>query len=257
METQTKLGMNRTGVQMSPFDVRKLVRDIESEPSLAGFDVPPSPPRSAIRNTYFAEGGLLGSVPPPGSLSGAFESAKELLSGHRPQVLIDKLGERLAFERTGVRLYEALLAKCEAQPDMLSTDSIAALERFKDEELEHFLLVRATMLELGADPTAQTPCANLVGVESQGLMQAVTDPRTTPQQALHAIFNAELVDNAGWASLIELAANLRLTEVATRFEMALQQENEHLAWIQSWLKELTMADALRDTPTPAEAETKH
>lgn len=255
MDTRTKLGMNRTGVQMSPFDGKKLLNDIESEPSMSGFDMPPSPPRSTIRDTYYAEAGPLGSVPLPGTLSGAFESAKELLSGQRPQVLIDKLGERLAFERTGVRLYEALLAKCEARPDVLSADALTALVRFKEEELAHFLLVRSTMQELGADPTAQTPCANLVGVESMGLMQAITDPRTTPQQALHAILTAELADNAGWSSLIELAENLRLTELAQRFAAALEEENEHLQWVQSWLKELTMADALRDAP--AEAQTRH
>ena len=39
------------------------------------------------------------------------KTALNKLTGVSPEMLIDKLGERLAFERTGVRLYEALLAK--------------------------------------------------------------------------------------------------------------------------------------------------
>ena len=38
------------------------------------------------------------------------KTALNKLVGVSPEVLIDKLGERLAFERTGTRLYDALRA---------------------------------------------------------------------------------------------------------------------------------------------------
>jgi hypothetical protein len=250
MEQNTQPDINRTGVQTSPFDIEQLVADIENEPSMAGYDTPPSPPRSSIRSTYYSEGGMLGSMPSPVSQNGTAESENESLSEQSLAVLIDKLGERLAFERSGVRLYEALLAKCEAQPQMISQDVIAELARFKDEELEHFLLLQSTLVELGADPTVATPCANLAGVQGIGLMQAVTDPRTTPLQALHAILNAELIDNCGWSGLIELSEQLQLTDLAQRFEAPLEEENEHMQSIQTWVNELVLVEALgADTTT--------
>jgi hypothetical protein len=63
--------------------------------------------------------------------------------------------------------------------------------------MRHFELVRCTIEMMGCDPTAQTPCADLVGVETLGLVQVLTDPRTTVAQCMNAILTAELADNAG------------------------------------------------------------
>jgi hypothetical protein len=41
----------------------------------------------------------------------------DILKGESPQILLDKLGERLAFERTGARLYDAFITKCEVMLD--------------------------------------------------------------------------------------------------------------------------------------------
>jgi hypothetical protein len=48
-------------------------------------------------------------VPPPTSMKGMAKSALQALKGEKATVLIDKLAERLAFERTGTRLYETLI----------------------------------------------------------------------------------------------------------------------------------------------------
>ena len=53
-------------------------------------------------------------MPVPGNLKGAAKAAVKALKGEKAAVFLDKLGERLAFERTGVRLYEAVLAKVPA-----------------------------------------------------------------------------------------------------------------------------------------------
>src|SRR5690606_12713886 len=55
-----------------------------------------------------------GSVPKPVGLTGQAQAAIAGLLGKRPTLMFDKLGERLAFERMGVRLYEALISKHEA-----------------------------------------------------------------------------------------------------------------------------------------------
>lgn len=53
-------------------------------------------------------------VPIPGSTKGMVITGHSKLVGQSPEVLIDKLGERLAFECGGTRLYEALIAKVES-----------------------------------------------------------------------------------------------------------------------------------------------
>jgi hypothetical protein len=53
-------------------------------------------------------------VPPPTSMKGMAKSALQALKGEKATVLIDKLAERLAFERTGTRPYETLIQKAQA-----------------------------------------------------------------------------------------------------------------------------------------------
>jgi ferritin-like metal-binding protein YciE len=208
---------------------------------------PPAPgDASAIaqmRSEYIAAADPLGTVPPPATIKGTLASGLKMIQGKRPQVFIDKLGERLAFERTGTRLYQALLMKCEAPhagPDLFSIDT---LRRFCDEEAAHFAMLEECIRMLGADPTVQTPCADLAGVESMGLMQAITDARTTINQSIHAILVAELADNAAWEELIVLANEMGQPEMASRFEQALAEESTHLETIRHWHQEATLAEA--------------
>jgi rubrerythrin len=161
--------------------------------------------------------------------------------------LIDRLAERLAFERSGTRLYEALLVKHAAYADELPNVSVERLQEFCTDEAQHFRMLSDCLEELGADPTAQTPCADLVGVEGFGLLQAITEPRTTFLQSLHAILVAELADNDGWQTLIGLAKAADQDEMAERFESALEEEDEHLTQVRTWMSELTMAE-LRPPP---------
>lgn len=230
MEESTSLGMNRTGVQMSPFDVDEQLRATDR--------LAPDAPGDAsmladLRSRYVAEASPIGSIPVPGTMKGLLKTGVDKLTGHRPELLVDKLGERLAYERSGSRLYDALIAKCASLPDPgLPIDELRAI---RDEEIRHFHLVAEAIVSLGADPTAQTPCADAMGVATMGLMQVVTDPRTTVAQSLDAALVAELADNAGWDLLCELARRSGHDALAERFESALLAEREHLDKVRGWL----------------------
>ena len=156
-------------------------------------------------------------------------------------VLMDKLGERLAFERSGTRLYDALMVKCAA--DKSAGVPAKELKHIRDEEAVHFALVGAAIQSLGGDPTAQTPSADVTGVEGMGLMQVLTDPKTTVAQALHAILVAEMTDNAAWEELIELTTQAGNDDLVARFTKALEEEQEHLEKVQDWYKAATLAAA--------------
>jgi rubrerythrin len=239
-QQSAKMGGNRTGIQMSPMDIKKM---------LAGMDGPLGRPTSEgdesaieeLRTRYIAEADPVGSVPPPATAKGALKSGATMLTGKKPQVLLDKLAERLAFERTGTRLYEALMAKCKA--DGGAVVSLARLEHFCEEEARHFKLVHQCIETLGGDPTVQTPSADLAGVEAVGLVQVLTDPKTTLAQSLHAILVAELTDNAAWDELVELARAMGNADMASQFEGAQKAERAHLETIKQWHRELTLAEA--------------
>ena len=89
----------------------------------------------------------------------------------------------------------------------------------------------------------QTPCADVTGAESIGLLQVVSDPKTTVDQSLHAILVAELADNAGWEELIALAREMGQDDMTRQFEGALQEERQHLACVRRWHEEATLAEA--------------
>ncbi|MFU8815380.1 MAG: ferritin Dps family protein [Pseudomonadales bacterium] len=206
----------------------------------------PSRDNGGLRQThasYLRDAHTLGTVPPPSSAKGAGKAALQAIKGNKAIALVDKTAERLAFERTGVRLYDALLDKMDASSGFSGGPSMADVQTIRDEELQHALMLKETLEQLGADPTAITPSADLVAVEGMGLGAVLGDPRTTVGQCLHAIIVAELADNEGWTMLRTLAEEMGQKQLATRFEQAEQQEQRHLAQVRSWLTAHTQAEA--------------
>jgi hypothetical protein len=82
-----------------------------------------------------------------------------------------------------------------------------------------------------------TPSADVAGVEASGIIQVLTDPRTTLTQCLGALLTAELADNDGWKILIAMAEAAGQDELAQRFTGALAEEDHHLASVRAWIAE--------------------
>lgn len=232
MHNATEMGLNYTGAKMSPIDSEQQVKAAQEVPP----DIPGDEQKIAlVRSAHIDEAEKIGSVPIPGSAKGMLKTALNKLVGVSPEVLIDKLGERQAFERTGTRLYEALIAKARAME--LDAELLNTLQRFHNEEMEHFKLLVQSLETLGADPSAMTPCADVMGVTSMGLLQVISDPRTNWAQSLNALLTAELSDNAGWEMLIELARISGQSSLADSFQTPLDQEQIHLATVKEWLND--------------------
>jgi rubrerythrin len=180
---------------------------------------------------------------PPGSFK---LTARPRVAGEIA-ALVDKLGERLAFERLGVRLYDALVDKWSGFGDelaQLGDGALVMLDELRElraEELLHVDLVRRAMEAMGADPTAQTPAADVIVTASSGLLQVMVDPRTTLAQSLDALVVAELADNAGWELVIELAQLVRQEQLVEDFARALTDEREHLRRVRGWCDRLARA----------------
>jgi len=261
----TTLGMNRTGAKVSPAGTQAMNDAVtELTPEVLPIDTAAI---EAERITYINDAESVGSIPPPASVKGVVKSGMAKLKGGEPSLLMDKLGERIAVERGATRLYEALIAKHQAVEVLgevlpradevldMTLEGMAALApisgespaqtllRIRNEEHEHFLMLCEAMEKLGGDPTAMTPCADVSATASMGLMQVMTDPRTTLAQSLNAILIAEMTDNAGWELLVSLAEQAGEEELAGRFLGALAQEQEHLAITKGWLVSLVSNNA--------------
>jgi bacterioferritin (cytochrome b1) len=239
MDNTVSVGMNRTGLDMAPLSKDKLVAfsqeqqaRISHEPG--GLD--------DIRKAYGLEADRVGTVPVPARMKGMASTIAGKLTGKNPEVLIDKIGERLAFERTGVRMYEALIVKASAASTGPMLD-MEALRRIQQDELSHFQLLAQCLVDIGADPTAMTPCADITGVQALGHLQVLTDPRTTVTQALSSILQIELADNASWELLIDLARQAGHKDMASSFEAAHATEEEHLQTVRAWLREAVLEEA--------------
>lgn len=241
----TDIGINRTGIALSPIDGPATV-----EGAMAGLPSSTGSARS-IAETRIQMATLaspIGHMPPPLTVRGVATTAVEMIKGHKPNVLLDKLGERLAFERTGVRLFDGLLAKYEAGGSWDAGPTLEELVRFRNDEARHFTMLKETIAGLGADPTAITPSADLAGVTGIGILQVISDPRTSLAQALCAHLIAEVADVSGWELLITLAEGLGHEAMGARFREALADEVLHREAVTRWLARHAELASQADAP---------
>jgi hypothetical protein len=250
----TDVGMNRTGIGTSPFAAKRTKEEARQGIAQPSFD---NVLIESERTAYSQEAEPVGTMPPPVSLKGVAKTAVKMVKGDKATVLLDLLGERLAFERTGTRLYEALLAKVKAADPHPGGPSVEDVLEIRDDELTHVVLLHLAIERMGADPTVLTPCADVTAVASSGLLKAVTDPRTTLTQALKAILIAELTDGDGWTFLADLAEGMGEQDLASECRDALLKEEEHLARVRTWVQAAVEGEAGLDkaplAPEPAPA----
>ena len=248
MKTMSKMNAgNRTGIATAP----KLAEEMMQAPA----EFPPSSEGDAellgeVRASYTKAGEPIGTMPPPmPSARMAKSMAKSVVKGSNgAMALLDKLGARLAFERAGTRLWEAMVAKYDAVGSFKGGPSREQLAHIRDEELRHFEMLTQVIERLGGDPTAVTPSANVEAVASKGLPAVLTDPRTDMAQCLDAVLVAELADNDCWPPLLELLAMAGQEEEARSLLCAVESEREHLQCVRMWLAAAQgrSSDAARD-----------
>jgi ferritin-like protein len=230
MRPSAQQGDNRTGIVAAGPLAEEMVQATQ--------EFPPSSPGDAqaiaeVRIAYAQEGDGLGET--PSTLKNKAKAAVASPVGSQPTLLMDKLGERLAFEHAGARLYEALLSKYRAYGSFEGGPSGDDLLHILTEEYEHAELLAQTMKDMGGDPTALTPAANLAANISAGLPQVLSDPRTNLLQSLEAIIVAELADNECWTALAQLAEQDGHDQLTAKCVQALAHEREHLRNVRAWI----------------------
>lgn len=244
MKNTIATGPNRTGISFAPIQGKEAVEGAETQP------VPRSsfPEHLAsVRRDYTADSTSIGSMPPPITVRGVAKAAAKMLKGEKAPVLLSMMGARLAFERAGVRLYEAMLAKLDVAGTWTGGPTRDEIERHCHQELAHFVMLKEALESLGADPTVVTPNADLVQVATQGPLKVVSDVRTNGPQGTYGILVAELADREGWRMLFRMAQDLGEAELAKRFKTALAEEETHLQHARAWVVDEALAEANLDS----------
>jgi hypothetical protein len=219
MKTKSAMTENKTGIETRPAQAAAMQGGVsEFPPTSTGSKFGADAVRIDYARNVPQDDRGLGSVPGPG-----------------PAPLFDKLGERLAFERSGVRLYEAMISKLEALGSYDGGPTRDELLQILNEEHCHLVLLKDAIERLNGDPTAMTPSADVAATIGHGVMQVVTDARTTVVQSLEAMLVAELADGAGWGALIDLVRKAGHADLAKAFALAEQTEAQHRAKVSGWL----------------------
>jgi bacterioferritin (cytochrome b1) len=157
--------------------------------------------------------------------------------------VIDVLNERLVFERAGVKLYDRILEAIRASGDENVARMLQEMEGHRSEEKEHEEWLEAQIRGLGGNAHAETEKSRLVTRESKGIEEVVMSGAPLPH-LLHALLAAELVDNAGWDLLVQLADEAGDREAKREFKRRLHEEEDHLLFIRRAVEKLSFREVL-------------
>jgi bacterioferritin (cytochrome b1) len=167
---------------------------------------------------------------------------KELASYDKVKV-IDVLNERLAFERAGVKLYDRILDVMRQSADGNVMRMIDQMQQQREEEKEHEEWLEEQIRFLGGDAHAETDKSRLVTRESKGIEEVVMSDAELPH-LFHALLAAELVDNAGWDLLVQIADEAGDSGAKRDFKKRLHEEEDHLLFIRKAVEKLSFQDVL-------------
>jgi hypothetical protein len=169
-------------------------------------------------------------------------------STNSPQDLLRKLGERLAFERDALLLYDALLRRWDELGHGVFDLGAEELRRIREQEARHCGILAVAIGTLGGDPGGQGSDMGQPVPGTDILMRAVNDPAASLAQALAAVLELEQAEQTGWEALITLADLQQHHAMRDEFSAALEEEHRHLLQVRRWHKE-----AAQDT-TPGGGE---
>lgn len=226
LENSSTAGANHTGLALHPDQLEAMVHGAREFPPTSSGD-----PKGLgdVRIAYARQGEPHATMP----------ASPGVAADRLP--LLDKLGARLQFERTGTRLYDALITKLDAYGGFDGGPSRQQLLEIREQEHGHALLVQDAIRSLGGDPTVVTPCASLQATASRGIGDVLVDPRTNLIECLETILIAELADQESWAALARAAEPFGDADLTAKITQAQQTELEHLAKVRGWIEAATRA----------------
>jgi hypothetical protein len=144
--------------------------------------------------------------------------------------LIDLLAERLIYCRKGIRLYEAVASKLRLAEDPLAQRLLRNFVEFTNEQrsLERWLVEQIEGLGGSADIHPKE--AALIDGELRGLEEVLQSEGRAPA-LVHALLGVEVVSQAGWEVLTELAITADDEEARRAFARRRREQEARLEYV--------------------------
>lgn len=165
---------------------------------------------------------------------------RKLAQRNKPK-LLDLLNERLKYERSSVKLYDSLIEKVKRAGDANIMRMMPQLKEHRGQENEHAEWLEQQIRDLGGNAQADTDMSQLIQKEAKGIEEVMLDGDMNIMHQFHALMAAELVDNAGWDLLVQLADEADDGDARRAFKKCLHEEEEHLELVQK-----AMGDFMRE-----------
>lgn len=227
-------GLKHTATRLSAEELEQVAREeLFRNPTL-------SPSGSAVRFlrvNLMRIAGHLGELHLP-DFKEVVGSALQAADHPTPLIFVAQLRERLSFERISSRLYAGLLVKTHALGSYPGGPTPERLVELHNQELDHLNLVRECIYRLGMDAAQVTVSGDGADPRTHGLLRAVDDPCATLQDALRAVLISEILNNAGWALLVDLTQELGPSDLVDAFREVLREETLHLEEVTDWVANL-------------------
>src|ERR1700687_5150541 len=168
---------------------------------------------------------------------------------HREKV-IGLLNERLAFERSAIELYDAVLEGLKPRGGPYATVR-THLRRIREEEKAHEEWLVEQVRALGGDPTVESNGFHRVQGQGRRARDDLAGAHE-PARLLHAPLDTEARDNAAWELRLELATRAQDEEACEAFAQRLHEEQEHLLMISHMAAVVARSEILDETVTTLE-----
>lgn len=154
-------------------------------------------------------------------------------------LLLHKLAQRLSYERANVRFYEALIFKSlAAGQGVRRIVSVDRLRQFRDEDVEHTVLLKTAIETLGADADMWLPDAEPSQATQITMSKMLTKTHGDILQCLQSVVVFARNDADEWQMLYTLFSSMGLEKVTETFRQAWEEDQQQLATLSAWVEQL-------------------
>lgn len=158
---------------------------------------------------------------------------------HNTALLLHKLAQRLTYERANVRFYEALIFKClAAEQRVRRIVSVDRLRQFRDEDVEHTVLLKTAIETLGSDVDIWLPDAVQSPATQMTMSKMLTKTHSDILQCLQSVVVFARNDAGEWQMLHRLFSSMGVEKVTATFRQAWDEDQQQLATISAWVEQM-------------------
>jgi ferritin-like metal-binding protein YciE len=171
-------------------------------------------------------------------------STELTIEGVEPAFFADLMSACLTHERCGTHLYRSVAGRTR-DPELR-----ARYEEFGRETEHHVEVLEQLVTDAGGNPNYVSPKARAVEAADAHILQTTfllsgADPMVEEMAMLDAVFLAETIDQANWATLAELAEMMPEQPARDALLAAVADvepdEEAHFRWARDARAELTLA----------------